>query len=61
MIVPEQPVAVKFAVSVPQRLVLSAVIFGAVGVPPFEIFTILETPLVPQAFTQVAVYVPELT
>jgi hypothetical protein len=61
VIVPEQPAAVRIAVSVPQRLVLSAVILGAVGVPPFEIFTILETPLVPQPFTQVAEYVPELT
>lgn len=61
VIVPEHPAAVNIAVSVPQRLVLSAVNLGAVGVPPFEIFTMLETPLVPQPFTQVAEYVLELT
>lgn len=56
--VPEQPVAVKVAVSVPQRLVLFAATFGAEGAPPDVIVTTADAGLVPQVFLQVAVYVP---
>jgi hypothetical protein len=61
VIVPAQLDDVKIAVSVPQRLVLSAVITGASGEPPLVIETVFEFPLTPQLFVQVAEYVPAPT
>ena len=55
VIVPEHDVAVNKAVSVPQRLVLSAVKVGAAGFPPVDITIALDTELVPHSFLQVAV------
>lgn len=52
---PLQPVAVKVAVSLPQILVLSVAIVGAVGVLPVVITMAFDAPLVPQVFIQVAV------
>lgn len=57
--VPLQPVAVNIAVSVPQIVVLFAVIVGVVGVTPVRITTEFDDELVPQIFVQDAVYVPE--
>lgn len=54
---PEQPVAVNVAVSVPHRLVILAVTFGADGFPPLVI-EITAFSLVPQLFLQEAKYVP---
>ena len=56
--VPLQPVATKVAVSLLHRLVLLLAMVGAFGVPPENIVMIFDTPLVPQAFVQVAEYVP---
>ena len=56
--VPLQPVAVNVEVSLLHRLVLLVAITGGFGVPPENIVMIFEAPLVPQAFVQVAVYVP---
>jgi hypothetical protein len=61
VIVPEQLDEVKIAVSVPQRLVLSALTVGDSGEPPLVITTTFDLPLTPQVFVQVAVYVPALT
>ena len=58
--VPPQPVAVRVAVSLPHKLVLLLAIVGAVGVPPVVITIALDAPLVPQAVTHVAVYVPAM-
>jgi len=56
--VPPQPLAVKVAFSTPHKLILSALMVGADGVPPLVITNTFEVALVPQAFTQTAVYVP---
>ena len=56
--VPPQPVAVKVAVSVPQRSVLLLAMVGADGLPPVVIVITFDAPLVPQLLTQTALYVP---
>ena len=53
--VPVQPVAVKVAVSLLHKLVLSGAMVGAVGVVPVVIVTTLDAPLVPQLLLHVAV------
>jgi hypothetical protein len=53
--VPEQPVALKVAFCVPQMLVISAVICGAIGAKPLDICIWFELPLIPHEFVQVAV------
>ena len=55
VVVPEQPVAVNVAVSVPQRLVLSAATVGAGGLPPDVIVITVDALLLdPQSFLQIA-------
>jgi hypothetical protein len=58
--VPLQRAAIKVAVSVLQILVLLALMIGAAGLVPVLMIIILLTPLTPQIFSQVAVYVPAL-
>ena len=53
--VPEQPVAIKFAVSALHKLFLSLLITGEAGFVPLVITTALLTPLSPQVLLQVAV------
>ena len=57
--VPIQPVAVNFAVSLPQTVSLSTLIIGVFGFSPVRISILLDDELVPQAFVQEAVYTPE--
>jgi hypothetical protein len=52
---PVQPVAVKVALCIPQILVISADIVGALGAMPLWICMLFELMLVPQVFVQVAV------
>ena len=56
--VPLQPVAVKVAVSLPQRSVLVLAMVGADGLPPVVIVITFDALLVPQLLTQTALYVP---
>ena len=53
--VPEQPVAIKFAVSLLHKLFLSLLITGEAGLVPLVITTALLAPLSPQVLLQVAV------
>ena len=53
--VPPQPVAVKVAVSLPHKLVLSLAMVGAVGEPPVVIVITFEVGLVPQVLIHTAV------
>jgi hypothetical protein len=55
---PEQPLAVKVAVSVPHKAVLLAVTVGAFGTLPTVITIGVEAGLAPQLLLHVAVYVP---
>jgi hypothetical protein len=59
--VPIHPFAVSVALWVPQMLVMSAVICGALGAMPLDICMLFEPMLVPQVLLQVAVYVPAPT
>ena len=52
--VPLQPVAVKVAVSLPHRLVLSALITGADGAVPVVIVSTLLAGLLPQVLLHLA-------
>ena len=54
-ILPLQLLAVKVAVSVPQILVLSAMIVGLVGLVPVRITTEFDDETLPQVLLQVAV------
>ena len=58
VIVPEQPVAVIIAFSVPQSSVFVGVNTGAVGLSPTFITISTDFGLIPQIFSQTAVYVP---
>jgi hypothetical protein len=58
--VPAQPLAVKVAVSLLHKLVLSLATTGAAGLSPGVIVTIFDTSLVPHALLQKALYVPVL-
>ena len=53
--VPLQPVASMVAVSLPQIVVFTAVIFGVVGVTPVRMISAFELMLLPQVLLQVAV------
>ncbi len=53
--VPEQPDAVNVALCVPQMLVISATICGAIGAVPLDICMLFDTELIPQLLLQVAV------
>jgi hypothetical protein len=60
LIVPLQPAAIKFAVSVLQIVFLLVLIIGAAGLEPLLMIIVLLMPLTPHIFSQVAVYVPAL-
>ena len=60
LILPEQPLAVSVALSLAHKLFLFVLMTGVVGTVPVLITTALLAPLSPQAFIQLAVYVPEL-
>ena len=55
---PEQPVALKVALSALHKLVLLVLITGAAGLLPVLITIALLAPLSPQLLIQVALYVP---
>ena len=57
--VPEHPLAVKVAVSLLHKLVLSALITGAAGLLPVVMVITLDVSLTPQMFSQTALYVPD--
>jgi hypothetical protein len=59
--VPMHPFAVKVDLWVPQMLVMSDMICGALGAMPLDICMLFELILVPHVLVQVAVYVPAPT